>query len=103
MKSQNNSGTITSTPHIIDENERIPVHEQDLDLGRSGVPGLNPDPQEQSSGLAGQEDSLSSERHGLWGQSWEEDGRLPNQSRFGPDKLDAFNQALGNDPNGQAS
>ncbi|KAF2120562.1 hypothetical protein BDV96DRAFT_565094 [Lophiotrema nucula] len=36
--------SITLTPLTIATDDRIPVHEQDLDLGRSGVPGLDPAP-----------------------------------------------------------
>lgn len=43
MRSQINSATTIPTRPTTDE-DRIPVHEQDLDLGRSGVPGLDPDP-----------------------------------------------------------
>jgi hypothetical protein len=43
MRSQINSATTIPTQPTTDE-ARIPIHEQDLDLGRSGVIGLDPDP-----------------------------------------------------------
>lgn len=42
MRSQTSLATTTSTlPTTGDESGRIPVHEQDLDLGRNGVHGLS--------------------------------------------------------------
>lgn len=40
MRFQINLATTMSAPAIIDEGEKIPIYEQDFDLGREGVHGL---------------------------------------------------------------